>query len=115
MNREVLKPFEDNKDFGFGDSSFESDLDTEYDDDFEDDMLFEVTLNDFGKHPAYHKEVMSLPKTGDSSQWGRDWNDDSTKSEKPFGSQIGDSAPFDNAVNDITDAIVCQLANKKKV
>lgn len=90
-------------------------IDDENQDEYDDEMLFEVTLNDFGKHPAYHKEVMSLPKTGDSSQWGRDWNDDSTKSEKPYGTQIGDSAPFEDAVNDITDAIVCQLSNKKKV
>jgi hypothetical protein len=79
-----------------------------------EDYLFEVTLNDFGKHPAYQKTVMSLPKTGDSSQWGRDWNDESTKSEKPFGSQIGSMAPYEKVIDDITDAIVCSLGNKKK-
>ena len=103
---------------------FEVEMDNEYNDfpsgdeafvnEGEDEYLFEVTLNDFGKHPAYQKTVMSLPKTGDSSQWGRDWNDESTKSEKPFGSQIGSMAPYEEVIDDITDAIVCSLGNKKK-
>ena len=73
-----------------------------------------TVLDDFGKHPAYQKKVMSLPQNADSSKWGRDWNDDSTKGEKPYGIQIGSSAPFDDAVDAITNAIVSELGKKKK-
>ena len=72
-----------------------------------------TVLDDFGKHPAYQKKVMSLPQNADSSKWGRDWNDDSTKGEKPYGVQIGSSAPFDDAVEAITNAIVSELGKKK--
>lgn len=72
-----------------------------------------TTLNLFGDHPAYQKVVMSLPKTGDSSQWGRDWNDDSTKSEKPYGEKIGSSSPYDDIVDKIADALVTELGKKK--
>jgi len=72
-----------------------------------------TVLDDFGKHPAYQKKVMSLPQNADSSKWGRDWNDDSTKGEKPYGIQIGSSAPFDDAVDAITNAIVSELGKKK--
>jgi hypothetical protein len=80
----------------------------------EQDNLYEVKLNDFGKHPAYHKKVMSLPQIGDESQWGRDWNDESTKSDKPFGIKIGHSGdPFTDLVNTITDAVVTEISKKK--
>ena len=80
----------------------------------EQDNLNEVKLNDFGKHPAYRKKVMSLPQTGDESQWGRDWNDESTKSDKPFGIKIGHSGdPFTDLVNAITDAVVTEISKKK--
>ena len=72
-----------------------------------------TTLNLFGDHPAYQKVVMSLPKTGDSSQWGRDWNDDSAKSEKPYGEKIGSSSPYDDIVDKIADALVTELGKKK--
>lgn len=72
-----------------------------------------TTLDDFGKHPAYQKKVMSLPPNADSSKWGRDWNDDSTKGEKPYGEKIGSSSPFDNIVDKITDALVTELGKKK--
>lgn len=76
--------------------------------------LHEVRLNDFGKHPAYRKKVMSLPQTGDESQWGRDWNDESTKSDKPYGIKIGHSGdPFTDLVNTITDAVVTEISKKK--
>ncbi len=73
-----------------------------------------TTLDDFGKHPAYQKKVMSLPPNADASKWGRDWNDNSTKGEKPYGVQIGSSAPFDDTVDKITDAIVTELGKKKE-
>ena len=88
----------------------------DYNDDMDgDELLFEVTLNDFGKHPAYRKKPMTLPQTGDDSKWGRDWNDDSVKSEKPFGSQIGHGGDlFNQKVDAIANAIVDVLTNSKK-
>ena len=79
----------------------------------------EVTkLNNFGKHPAYQKKVMTLPPDTDPSKEGyEDWNDDSVKGDKPFGTQIGSSAPFDEKVKMITDAVMKRLkeaAAKKK-
>ena len=75
----------------------------------------ENTLNDFGKHPAYQKQVMSLPPNGDGSKWGRDWNDESTKGDEPYGKQIGHSGdPFTDTVNTITNAVVTALTGKKK-
>lgn len=81
----------------------------------EQDNLYETKLDDFGKHPAYRKKVMSLPQTGDESQWGRDWNDESTKSDKPYGIKIGHSGdPFTDLVNTITDAVVTEISKKKR-
>ena len=40
----------------------------------------------------------------------RDWNDDSTKGEEPFGKQIGSSAPYtDKVVNMLTDMVFNQV------
>jgi hypothetical protein len=71
-------------------------------------------LNDFGKHPGYRKKPMSLPKTGSDNEKGmKDWNDESVYSEQPFGSKIGDSAPFD-IVQKVTDSVMEALTGKKK-
>ena len=75
--------------------------------------IVETKLDDFGKHPAYQKKVMSLPKNADGSQWGEDWNDESAKGEEPYGKQIGDSAPFNDVVGAITNAVVTALGKKK--
>lgn len=76
----------------------------------------EGELNLFGKHPAYRKTPMTLPTTDKKAPNGaEDWNDDSVKSEKPFGSQIGSGAPFDEkVVNMITDQILKKLGFSKK-
>lgn len=100
-------------------------IDTLLDDEF-DDYPFEskrrrnkrvnegIVLHDFGKHPAYQKEVMTLPPNKEINRWGRDWNDDSTKGEEPFGKKIGSSAPFTEKVVDmITDAVMNQFFKKK--
>lgn len=76
--------------------------------------ITEDVLDDFGKHPAYQKKVMTLPKNADGSEWGEDWNDDSTKGEEPYGKKIGSSAPFDDVVSAITNAVVTALSSKKK-
>lgn len=81
--------------------------------------IIEDTLNDFGKHPAYQKKVMELPPSNQKEKEGYyDMNDDSVKSEKPFGNQIGDGAPFEDdpqvTDNSIAEQVKRYLANKKK-
>ena len=68
----------------------------------------EVTkLNVFGKHPGYRKKPMTHPDNVEVAPNGaRDWNDDSTKTQEPFGKQIGSSAPYtDKVVNMLTDMV----------
>lgn len=78
------------------------------------ERIYEVKLDDFGKHPAYRKEVMTLPPNKEIDRYGKDWNDDSAKGDEPFGKQIGSSAPYTEKVVDmLTDAIFNRL--KKKV
>lgn len=78
-------------------------------------MNEEVTrLNVFGKHPGYRKKSMTHPDNDEVAPNGaRDWNDDSAKSQEPFGKQIGSSAPYtDKVLNILTDKI---FAHFKKV
>ena len=68
----------------------------------------EVTkLNVFGKHPGYRKKPMTHPDNVEVAPNGaRDWNDDSAKSQEPFGKQIGSSAPYsEKVVNMLTDMV----------
>lgn len=68
----------------------------------------EITkLNVFGKHPGYRKKPMTHPDNDEVAPNGaRDWNDDSAKSQEPFGKQIGSSAPYtDKVVNILTDMV----------
>ena len=60
---------------------------------------------------------MTTPPNKEIDKFGKDWNDDSAKGEKPFGTQIGSSAPFTEEVIDkLTDAIMRHIdLNKKKV
>jgi hypothetical protein len=80
--------------------------------------MLEDRLDDFGKHPAYQKKVMELPPANQKEKEGYyDMNDDSVKSEEPFGKEIGDSAPFDIDPKEIKDAIaesLKKLFNSKK-
>lgn len=72
--------------------------------------LNEDTLDDFGKHPAYRKKPMTLPPNVNHSKHGYvDWNDESVNGEAPFGKQIGDSAPFDDVVDKVTEGVVSRL------
>ena len=67
--------------------------------------LYEDTtvLHDFGNHPGYRKKPMTTPANTEVSLNGsRDWNDDSTKGEEPFGKKIGSGDPYD----EIVDAVV---------
>ena len=63
-------------------------------------------LDDFGKHPAYQKVVMSLPPK-DLQEFPDyyDMNDDSVKNDYPYGERIGDGAPFEIDPESIDNAI----------
>lgn len=115
----------------FGDDSEENDLysdEEEMQEPIEDSRFYESRkykiamledrLDDFGKHPAYQKKVMELPPANLPEKEGYyDMNDDSVKSEKPFGEKIGDSAPFNIKPADIQNAIaesLSRLLKKKK-
>lgn len=106
----------------------EEDLEGEEEDDFEvyesrnyrKMMMKEDKLDYFGKHPAYQKEPMELPSNSHNEMPDYyDMNDDSVKNEKPYGQQIGDSAPFEidpQAIeNAIAESIKRILGNKKKI
>ena len=76
-------------------------------------------LDDFGKHPAYQKKVMSLPPK-DMREFPDyyDMNDDSVRNDMPYGERIGDGAPFDIDPESIDNAIAeafDRLRNRKKV
>lgn len=83
-------------------------------------MNEENKLDVFGKHPAYQKKVMELPKTGeDKNEHGEDWNDESVYSEKPYGEEIGSSEPFEvdpkELENSIAEAVKKILGSRKKL
>lgn len=74
-----------------------------------------TVLDDFGKHPAYQKVPMTTPPNKEIDKFGKDWNDDSAKGEKPYGQQIGDTAPFTELIDQLTDSIMKHIDIKKKV
>ena len=82
-------------------------------------MIKEDNLDYFGKHPAYQKEPVKLPSAKHSEYAGyEDINDESVESEQPFGTQIGDSAPFDVNPKAISNAIaesIKKIFGKKKI
>ena len=83
-------------------------------------MMKEDKLDYFGKHPAYQKEPMELPSNKHQEMPDYyDMNDDSVENEKPYGQEIGDSAPFEidpQAIeNAIAESIKRILGNKKKI
>ena len=46
----------------------------------------------------------------------REWDDESVQGEEPFGQKIGDSAPYDEIVDAMTESILATFyGNKKKV
>ena len=128
------KDYDDFENNGSFDDNYElSDIDAEnaanadmddefmFDDDFNESknhkqQTNEIELHVFGEHPAYQKVPMTTPPATEVAPNGaRDWNDDSVKSEKPFGRQIGSSAPFDEKVLDmLADSIMEKLGFQKK-
>lgn len=77
--------------------------------------------NEFGKHPAYQKEPMTVPTNKHKELDGyHDMNDDSVEGEEPFGKEVGDGAPFEIDAKTLEAAITeaikrSGLLNKKKV
>jgi hypothetical protein len=72
-------------------------------------------LDDFGKHPAYQKVVMSLPPKDMKEFPGNyDMNDDSVRNDNPYGEKIGDGAPFDIDPEAIDNAIAEAFDRLKK-
>lgn len=87
-------------------------------------LVKENKLDVFGKHPAYQKQPMTLPSNFEPSKFGKEWDDDSVKGEKPYGTEIGHGGdPYTERVIDmLTDSVVDKLvasmtgeAGKKKV
>ena len=77
----------------------------------------ENRLDDFGKHPAYRKKVMTLPQKDMEEFPGYyDMNDDSAKNDLPYGRKIGSGDPFEVNPKEIENAIVESLMRvlKKK-
>ena len=69
-----------------------------------------TVLHNFGDHPGYRKKPMTTPANVEVAPNGaRDWNDESTKGEEPFGKQIGSSAPYDEIVDVITKEVLKHL------
>lgn len=73
--------------------------------------------DDFGKHPAFQKRVMTTPPSNNPMKDGQyDMNDDSVEGEKPYATQLGDTAPFDvdpeQIENAITEAVMKSLKKK---
>lgn len=76
----------------------------------------EDKLNDFGKHPAYSKTPMTTPPNKEVAINGaREWDDESAQGEKPFGEEIGDTAPYSEIVDTMTESILESIFGKKKV
>lgn len=77
----------------------------------------EVTkLNAWGKHPRYQKPAFQTPANKEvlAGTAEKDWNDDSTKGEEPYGKKIGDGKPFDKIVNMLTDQVMANLKESMK-
>ena len=72
-------------------------------------------LDDFGKHPAYRKKVMSLPPKDFKEFDGYyDMNDETVRNDTPYGTNIGSSAPFEIDPKSIDRAIAESLNRIKK-
>lgn len=72
-------------------------------------------LDDFGKHPAYQKQVMTLPPKDHQEFPGYyDMNDDSVKNDAPYGVNIGDGAPFEIDPESVDNAIAEAFRRLKK-
>jgi hypothetical protein len=74
--------------------------------------------NDFGKHPAFQKKVMTTPPANMPDGEGQyDMNDESAESERPYATKKGSNAPFEVTPEQIENAITESVINfiKKKL
>lgn len=72
-------------------------------------------LDMWGKHPAYQKKVMELPPKDMQEFPGYyDMNDDSVRSDAPYGEKIGSGAPFNVDPQAIDNAIAEAFRRMKK-
>ena len=74
----------------------------------------EDRLYDFGKHPSYQKEPMTTPSGRGDVVNGREWDDESVKGDKPYGTSKGKSDPFDELVDTMAESILATVYDKKK-
>lgn len=82
-----------------------------------DNINEDYTLSDFGKHPSYRKAPFTTLANKEVSKNGKERDDASVKGSEPFGKKIGSSAPYDEIVNMLTDAVMDKLQaniSKKK-
>ena len=79
--------------------------------------LSEDKLDVWGKHPAWRKQPMTTPPNKEVAINGAsEWDDESAQGEEPYAKQIGDGSPFNDIVNEVTNAILKKFyGNKKKV
>ena len=105
----------------FGDEEFESeedDVEVFESRNYRKMMMKEDRMDYFGKHPAYQKEPMRVPSNKHQEmQDYYDMNDETVENERPFGQQIGSSAPFEVSIEKIENAIAESIRNimKKKI
>lgn len=100
------------KDAAYSDMEDDNLSKDDYDDDNYDDdeYLYEVELRDFGKTPAFTITPMTLPPNKEVAPNGaRDWNDKSVEKEEQYGTKVGSSSPFENAVQKITNSVMESL------
>lgn len=77
--------------------------------------LSEDKLNVFGKHPAWRKQPMTTPPNKEVAINGaREWDDESTQGEQPYGEKIGDSSPYDEVVEQVMESVIRRLFDNKK-
>lgn len=61
--------------------------------------ITEAVLNAFGQHPTYQKAAFTTPAGDGSLKPGtHEWDDESVKSQSPYGQKIGSYAPFTEPV-----------------
>lgn len=65
--------------------------------------LRENELHEFGNHPSYRKQPMSVPSNSDMSRNTKDFDDESVKGSKPFGSSKGNGFPYGEKYNRLVD------------
>lgn len=82
-------------------------------------FMNEDTLHDFGRHPSYRKPAFRTPSNSHQEfPWANKWDDESVENETPYGTKIGDSAPFNTKVDYELNRAVDESINrffKKKI